>query len=543
MIRENLHFGEEARAKLMQGVSKVARAVGVTLGTGGSNSLIECIPSPGSFPTNDGYQIANAIRLEDVLEEMGRKILIEAINKANKASGDGSSTTCVLTAAILEEGVKHIGEISPMQIKKEIEACFPIIEKSLEKQRQDVTVDTVGQVASISAEDESIGSMIQEIYQEIGKEGLISWEASKTPYDWYSLGMGLKIDGATYVSHYMCDLTPNGLKKEATLEDVPILLARKKITAESDFRALIPAMIQEGKDKLVVFVDEIEPTMIHSFIRARDPANSNPMRILVVKMPIILNDEWWVDLAYATGATVIDDACGIPWKKVGLEQLGNIKKIKVDEEATYLDGIKDLTRLEQGGGMIFDYVNSLREEGSDDSLRRIARLNTKTAVYHVGAHTEGALKERIDKVEDAINSATVALQAGIVVGGGISFLNAARELPDNVGGNILKIALRKPTLQIMQNAGKDVSDEKCLFFGFDTLIKTYGFNSKTGQVEDLMNSGIVNAKSVDLNAVKNAIGVAASILTIGTIVTLPRETETVSGMIEKMVDQRTSVQQ
>jgi chaperonin GroEL len=541
MIKENLHFGEEARTKLMQGVSKVARAVGVTLGTGGSNSLIECIPSPGSFPTNDGYQIANSIRLEDTLEEMGRKILIEAINRANKASGDGSSTTCVLTAAILEEGMKHIGETSPMQIKRELEACFPIIEKSLDDQTQEITVDSVASVASISAEDESIGNMIQEIYQKIGKEGLISWEASKTPEDWYSLGQGLKIDGATYVSPYMCDMQGQNFKYEATLENPLILLARKKIRSQADLENLVMTLINQQRKELVIFVDEVEPLMIQSFVLARAPQTLG-MRILVIKMPVILNDEWWVDLAYATGATVIDEGSGIKLKKIQLEHLGTCGKIKVDQEATYLDGIKDFTKLAaisgQENGAVFDYIKSLQEDGSDDALRRIARLNTKTAIYHVGAHTEGALKERIDKVEDAINSANVALQAGIVVGGGISFLNAAKELLDTVGGGILKEALQKPTLQIMENAGAIHGDNT-----LSDLTGTVGFNSKTGHMEDLMAAGIVNAKSVDLNAIKNAIGVAASILTIGTIVTLPRETENLSGMIEKMVEKTVSVQQ
>jgi len=165
MFKDNLHTGEEARNKLISGIRKVADAVGGTMGTGGANSVIEMIESPGHLVTNDGFTIASSIRFSDPIEEMGRKILMEAISRANKASGDGSSTTTVLTAAILEEGIKHLKDASPMEIKRSLDACIPLIEESIKKQKREITVDDVGKVASISAEDESIGALIQEIYQ------------------------------------------------------------------------------------------------------------------------------------------------------------------------------------------------------------------------------------------------------------------------------------------------------------------------------------------------------------------------------------------
>ena len=164
-MKDNLVTGADARNKLIAGVRKVADAVKVTMGTGGSNAIIEAIESPGHLLTNDGWTIANSIVLADPLEDMGRKILLEAINRANKQSGDGSSTTCVLTAAILEEGLKHLDGASPMDIKRALEACVPLIEDAIAKQKRDITVDEVGKVASISAEDESIGAMLQDIYK------------------------------------------------------------------------------------------------------------------------------------------------------------------------------------------------------------------------------------------------------------------------------------------------------------------------------------------------------------------------------------------
>jgi chaperonin GroEL len=554
MIKDNLFTKDIAREKLMRGVQRAADAVGVTLGTGGSNSLIEAIQNPGFYTTNDGISILASIRFEDTLEEMGRRILFEAVSRANKSSGDGSSTTCVLTAAILEEGLKHIGETSPMEIKRSLEACIPLIEKSINEQKKELVKDGVidfkllKQVAEISAEDEGIGKMIAEIYEKIGAEGLISWEASKTPDDWYSIGTGLKIEGATYVSPYMCDMAGTNFKNEATLENPLILLARRKISSQADLENLVMTLVNQQRKGLVIFVDEVEPLMINSFVLARAPQKLG-MRILVIKMPVILNDEWWVDLAHATGATVIDEASGIKLKKVQMEHLGRVAKIKVDTEATYLDGIKDFTKLEQGSGMVFDYIKSLQEDGSDDALRRIARLNTKTAIYHVGAHSESALAYRRLKTEDALNAAQVALQNGIVVGGGLALSHASEALLNGndttIGATILDLAMKKPIETIIRNTGANSDDVMCeIALGYlQGDKKIYGFDSKSGKIVDMFEAGIIDPASVVLSAIKNAIGVAASILTIGTVVTLPRETESLSGMVEKMVDQRTSVQQ
>ena len=194
-MKDNLFTSAETREKLMAGVRKVAQAVGATMGSQGINGLIETIESPGHRLTNDGITIAESIQLADPIEDMGRKILLEAISRANKQSGDGSSTTCVLTSAILEEGMKH-PEISPMQLKAELEACIPLIEESINKQKKLITVDEVEAVATIAAESPQIGKTIQEIYQQIGKDGIIQWDISKTFEDYYTIGKGITIEGA-----------------------------------------------------------------------------------------------------------------------------------------------------------------------------------------------------------------------------------------------------------------------------------------------------------------------------------------------------------
>jgi chaperonin GroEL len=506
ILKDNLFVGEEARTKLMAGVSKAAQAVAVTLGTAGSNSLIEAIENPGHFSTNDGATILEKIEFADPLEEMGRSVLAEAVSRANKSSGDGSSSTAVLCAAILEEGMKHIGEVSPMEIKRSLEACIPIIEASIVSQKKDITVDTVAQVASISAEDEGIGAMIQEIYQKIGKDGIIQWDISKTAEDSYTIGTGLTVHGATYVASYMCDEDTS----EVRLTNPLILLARKKITTALDFETLFPVLFAREIKEIVIFCDEIEVSVIADLFKTQ---KIRGFKTVVIKMPTLWKDEWWEDLALASGGTLIDINSGIKLNEATFEHLGKFEHMTVTKEATYIDGIQDLKK----------HILSLQVEGSNQSLVRAGRLNTRTARYFVGAHSESALAYRRLKTEDAINAASCALANGIVPGGGIALLNASGKLSEEdngIGATILQDALFKPLEQIIINAGKDVDK---IFKKMHVGTPTEGFNSRTGEIVDMFDAGIVDPTDVVIGAITNAIGVAAMILTTSTVVTLPKE--------------------
>lgn len=504
-MKDNLFLEEEAREKLMAGVKKVSNAVGKTMGTSGSNSLIEVIERPGQYATNDGFSIANAIRLANLLEEMGRKILLEAINRANRQSGDGSSTTCVLTSSILEEGMKYIGEYSPMEIKRSLEACIPVIEESVKAQKKDITVDNVGAVASISAEDEKIGGLIQEIYQKIGPNGIISWDVSKTSDDSYTIGTGLTIHGATYITPYMCDITDDGnLSSEVRWSNPLVLLTRQKISSSDDLNGIFGTLYAKDIRELVIFCDEIEVPVIADLVKTRAIKG---FKSLVIKMPVLWRDEWWEDLALASGATVVGVASGVNLKNVTLEHLGTFGHINVTREDTMVDGIKDIRK----------HILALQVEGSEQSLLRASRLNTATARYFVGGYSESSIAYRRLKVEDAIAAAGRALEGGVVPGGGVALTEASKVLPDSeVGGKILKEALKAPMLCIISNFGTK---------GFDvsSLPSGSGLNSKTGKVESMLEANIIDPTDVVLNAIRNAIGVAASILTVGTVVTLPRE--------------------
>jgi chaperonin GroEL len=504
---DNLYF--DAVPRLKAGIDKIARAVGVTMGTGGSNAILEAIESPGHLMTNDGYSIANAIVLSDPIEDMGRKMLLESINRANKASGDGSSTTCVLTAAMIEQGLAHTGEEHPMDIKRSMEACVPIIEESLTQQTRVIETNEIGKVATISAEDPAIGDMIQEIYEQIGKTGIIYWDVSKTTEDTYTVGSGITVEGAGFTSPYMCDATESGQNtNQIRLKNPKILITKQKIASAADFNDIGAYLNGQSVKDLIVFADEIDPLVLPDLIKTR---MMRGFRFVVVKMPILWRDWWYEDLAKATGATIVDPAAGLPMKDLKAEHLGSVGNIVITKDDTFLDGIKDVS----------EHVKELEDMKTDEGTIRAARLNTKTARYFVGAASDSALSYRRLKVEDAISAAWQALNGGIVAGGGSALLNASAVLKDTktVGARILAAALEAPARQIYANAGARVPD---MFMYSGTDIGGFDSRSKT-EISNMFEAGIIDPKNVVLNAVKNAVSVAASVITAPTIVTLPRE--------------------
>ena len=514
MVRDNLHF--EAQNKLQSGIAKVAKAVGVTMGTGGNNAIIEAIEYPGHIVTNDGYSIANAIILEDPIEDMGRKMLLESINRANKLSGDGSSTTCVLTAALIEEGLKETqNDVHAMDIKRSLEECLPLIEDELNKQTKVIDIEDISTVATISAEDKTIGKTIQDIYEQIGKDGLIHWDISKTPEDTYTIGSGITVDDATYVSPYMCDATETGQNtNHIRLANPYILITKQKIASASDFNVLAAYLNNKEVKDLVVFCDEYEPLVIQDIVKTRAVRG---FRIILVKMPVLWKDWWYEDLSIATGAKVVDPVAGFTMKDVLNDSyLGRVDNILITKDATHLDGIKDVS----------NHIDKLKEDGTDDSLLRASRLNTKTARYFVGAHSDSALSYRRLKVEDAISASYQALHGGVVGGGGVALRNVALKMPDTVGGRIVAKAFTKPILQIMLNAGADMDDIKIVEYNSD--MDNIGFDSRTKTAVNVFDSGIIDPKNVVLNAVKNALSVASAVITAPTIVTLPRNEEQIS---------------
>ena len=506
MIKDNLYVNNDAREKLMTGIRKSAAAVGSTMGTGGSNALIEAIENPGHMATNDGATILSSIRFVDPIEDMGRKILLEAVSRANKQSGDGSSTTTVLTAAIIEAGLPYLSSGSPMDIKRSLESYIPIIEAELKKQVKEITVDSVKDVAAISAEDEAIGELIQEIYQKIGKEGIIHWDISNTTKDTYTIGHGITVDGAGFLSPYMCDMDEKTgqFTNQARWSNPKVMLVKQKITSAADFDKLFGTLFQHDIKEVVVFCDEIEAAVIPDLIQTRAIRG---FKALVVKMPVLWKDQWYADLALASGANVVDPNAGLTLKTVTKDDLGTFGNIIVTKEDTYIDGITDLAT----------HIAQLEKENTDDSKHRASRLNTKTARLFVGALSESALSYKRLKVEDAVAAAWQALHGGVVPGGGVALIAVADaiEATESIGAAILTKALQAPAERIAVNVGHDFEPGK--------YVNGVGLDTRTGTYVNMMDSNIVNPFHVELNACKNAISVAASILTTTTVVTLPRE--------------------
>lgn len=506
-MSDNLHTGKETIESIVRGIRKCANAVGSTMGTAGHNALVEVLENPGHLLTNDGATILAAIHLEDPLEEIGRKLLLEAVSRANKASGDGSSTTTVLTAAILEEGLKHLGSNNPMAIKKSIEDCIPLIEVAINDQTKQVVTDGIldykllQQVATISAEDDSIGAMIADIYGKIGTGGIIHWDISKTFEDSYTIGTGITVNGAGLASPYFADMNEatgrftNQLRWRKPL----VLLAKQKITSAGEFNDLFAKLDANGTKEVVIFCDEYEPTVIPPLVQTRIQRG---FKAVLVKMPVLWKDWWYEDLARVTRATIID-GIGLKLKDVTQTHLGTCENIVVDKDNAYLDGTTDVT----------DHLKALEEDGSDDAKLRISRLNTKTARYFVGAKSDSALSYRRLKVEDAINSAYHAIRHGIVAGGGVALRNCA----DSIENKVLQEALRKPFKQILSNAGIEAEVVYTPVGGYDT---------RTGELVNMFEAGIVDSAEVVRNAVINAVSVAATVLTASVVVQLPRQSFT-----------------
>ena len=502
MSQDNLYVGNNSRSRLVSGIKKAAQAVGSTMGTRGSNALIQVIEMPGHMATNDGATILQSIHFADPLEEMGKNILVESVSRANKQSGDGSSTTTVLTAAIIEEGMKSTE--NAIDIKRSLEACLPIVEEQIKAQSKEITVDTVAQVATISAEDEEIGNRIQDIYQQIGKDGIVYWDVSKTTEDSYSIGTGINIHDAGFLSPYMCDANDAGQNtNQIRLKNPHILVTKQKITSAVDFEKIGAELFAKTITDLVVFADEVEPLVVPDLIKTR---MMRGFRFIIVKMPTIWKDQWFEDIALATGASLVDPSAGLPMREVKMEHLGTVGDIIITKTDTYIDGIKDLS----------EHVQKLTDEATEEATHRASRLNTKTARYFVGAPSESALSYRRLKVEDAISAAYQALHGGIVPGAGNAM--ACVVLPDTIGGRILETALLKPMLQIMDNAGITIKTEP---------EKGKGYDTRTREIVDLIEAGIVNPTNVEINAVRNAISVAATLLSAPTVVTLPQHDEAI----------------
>lgn len=506
---DNTH--EDALPKLAEGIRKATAIVSQTMGPKGRNIDIQSKQYPFHQITNDGSTIIKSIELADPIEAIGLSYLKEAADRSNHNSGDGSTTTAVLLNAILEEGIKTGN--STLEIKQSLDECLPLIEQSIHEQTRQIGVEDIPAVARIAGEDEELAQKLGEIYRVIGKDGIIHLEGSGTYQTTYNLIEGVRFTDTGYLSPYMAhDETAEKAGRKATkatYEKPAILITKNKIENINQINPILKALIARQEKSLVIFTNDMDSNVARMLIEMqKDPAR--PINLLIIKAPVLWKGYVFEDFAKITGATIIEDATGTSLgTKFRLDYLGTCDTIIVDRDETTVIGIQDIK----------EHLAELGAEGSQDSKRRLSWLTTKTAILRLGAKSETELSYRMLKAEDAIFSAKLALQHGIVPGGGTALMQAAQKMGNSIGGKILRIALESPARRIAKNAGKET------WTAIETTkyLSNRGLNAKTGMYEDMFEAGVVDAASVVIQSVRNSLGIASTLLTTSAVITLPEE--------------------
>lgn len=508
MRQDNIYL--DALPRLAEGIRKAANIVAKTMGPKGSNVELESTLYPYHLITNDGATILKAIELSDPIEKIGLSHLKEAADRSNSNSGDLSSTMTVLLNAIIEGGVAS--GINSLQLKNEIDECLPLIEASIHEQTKQITVEDIPAVARIAGESEEIATVLGKIYKDIGKDGIIHLEGSGSYETSYQLIEGVRFVDTGFLSPYMAYNEDEGKEsKKALYHNPAILVTKNKIQNISDIDPLLQALLAQGTKTLVIFTDDMDSNVARILIELQRNEKRS-INILIIKAPILWKGYVFEDFAKITGATIIEDASGTRLgKHLQLNWLGTCETIIVDKEETTVIGIKDIS----------EHIKSLEEDGSEDGSTdaklRLSWLTTKTAILKLGAKSETELSYKRLKCEDAIFSSRAALKYGIVPGGGVALRECIHKMPDTIGGNILRIALQAPTRQIMDNSGYkgptggSLHDEG----------SSYGIDAASGQIVDMFEAGIVDASAVVLGAVRNSLGIASTLLTTSSVITLP----------------------
>jgi chaperonin GroEL len=520
MAKQVIH-GEDSRAAILRGINQLADAVKITLGPKGRNVVIDKKFGSPTI-TKDGVTVAKEIELKDALENMGAQMVREVASKTSDVAGDGTTTATVLAQAIFREGVKTVAAgANPMALKRGIDKAVEQATASIQKLAKPVKGDAIAQVGTVSANgDQTIGNIIAEAMNKVGKDGVITVEESKTMETALEVVEGMQFDRGYLSPYFVTD--PE--RMEAVLENPLILINEKKISSMKDLLPLLEQVAKMSKPMLIIAEDvegEALATLVVNKLRGT-------LNIAAVKAPGFgdRRKAMLEDIAILTGGKVISEDLGIKLENVKLEDLGRAKKITID---------KDNTTIVEGAGKQYDIegrVKTLRAQIEDTTSdydreklqERLAKLVGGVAVIKVGAATETEMKEKKARVEDAMHATRAAVEEGIVPGGGVALVRAAKALekfqinaegegdPDEqIGVNIVRRALEEPLRQIVQNAGKEgavvverVRSEKN---------ENVGFNAATEQFEDLVKAGVIDPAKVTRTALQNAASIAGLMLT------------------------------
>jgi len=524
-------YKEEARKKVKLGADKLADAVKVTIGPKGRNVILDKGFGAPTI-TNDGVSIAKEIELEDKVENLGAEIVKEVAEKTNDAAGDGTTTAVVIAQAIINEGIKNVAAgANPLALKRGIEKGVSLITENLKKMAKQISAkEEMTQVATISAESEEIGNLIAEVMEEVGKDGVITVEESKTFGLNKEIVKGLQFDRG-YVSPYMIT---DAERMEAVYEDPYILVTDKKISSIKEILPILEKLAETGKKELVIIADEIEGEALATLVVNKLRGTFNT---LAVKAPGFgdRKKEMLEDIAVVTGAEVISEERGLKLENVSLEQLGSARRVVATKDNTTI--VEGKGKKEDIENRVVQIKKELEQTDSDfdkEKLQeRLAKLVGGVGVIKVGAATEVEQKAKQHKTEDALHATRAAVEEGIVPGGGVALVRAVNsqefnellekiEGEEKIGLKILKRAVEEPMRQIAQNSGIDgaVVVERVK----NNENKDFGFNAKIMEYEDLIKSGIIDPTKVTRSALENAASAAMMFLTTEAVVAeLPTE--------------------
>ena len=528
MAAKDVKFSQEARDKMVRGVDILASAVKVTLGPKGRNVVLE--KSFGApRVTKDGVTVAKDVELEDKFENMGAQMVREVASKTSDVAGDGTTTATVLAQAIIKEGIKSVAAgANPMDLKRGVDLAVQTVVEELKSKSKKVTKDDeIAQVGTVSANgDAEIGAMISEAMQKVGKEGVITVEEAKSMTTELDVVEGMQFDRG-YISPYFIT---NAEKMVAELEDALILIHEKKLSTLQPLLPVLEAVIQAGKPLLIIAEDvegEALATLVVNKLRGG-------LKVAAVKAPGFgdRRKAMLEDIATLTGGTLIAEDLGIKLEHVALTMLGRAKRVSIDKDnTTLIDGAGHKKDIE---GRIKQIKAQIEEATSDydkEKLKeRLAKLAGGVAVIKVGGATEVEVKERKDRVEDALHATRAAVEEGIVPGGGVALLRAAAVLdglnPEDhdqkAGINIVRKALAWPARLIAANAGEDgaVVTAKIL----EKPAYGFGYNAQTGEYGDLTSQGVIDPTKVVRNALQGAASIAGLLITTEAMVAeLPKK--------------------
>jgi len=514
MAKQVIH-GEDSRAAILRGVNQLADAVKVTLGPKGRNVVIDKKFGSPTI-TKDGVTVAKEIELKDTLENMGAQMVREVASKTSDVAGDGTTTATVLAQAIIKEGVRTVAAgANPMALKRGIEKAVGVIVENIHKQAKPVTGDAIAQVGTVSANgDKTIGTIIAEAMDKVGKDGVITVEESKTMETLLEVVEGMQFDRGYLSPYFVTDAD----RMEAVLEEPYLLIHEKKISNMRDLLPILEQVAKMGRPMLIIAEDvegEALATLVANKLRGT-------LNVAAVKAPGFgdRRKAMLEDIATLTGGKVISEDLGIKLEAITLEDLGKSKKITIDKENTTI--VEGAGSGEAIDGRVKQIRTQIDETSSDydrEKLQeRLAKLVGGVAVIKVGAATETEMKEKKARVEDAMHATRAAVEEGIVAGGGVAFVRAAKTLDgvkgddddETLGVNIVRRALEEPLRCIASNAGQEgaVVVEK-VANGKDH----FGFNAATEKYEDLVAAGVIDPAKVTRTALQNAASIAGLMLT------------------------------